>query len=106
MPSKIYTIAQPNPSNDLIAKFNNQYSTILADPPWQFQNRTGKMAPKVLERFFNSLHLRIFAVHRFTRMPENFISSGTELAGRDCRMLMDSITTRMTLERPQISHQD
>lgn len=46
MPSKIYTIAQPNPSNDLIAKFNNQYSTILADPPWQFQNRTGKMAPE------------------------------------------------------------
>ena len=46
MPSKIYTIVQPNPSNDLIAKFNNQYSTILADPPWQFQNRTGKMAPE------------------------------------------------------------
>lgn len=22
------------------------YSTILADPPWQFQNRTGKMAPE------------------------------------------------------------
>ncbi len=25
---------------------NNRYSTILADPPWQFQNRTGKMAPE------------------------------------------------------------
>lgn len=23
-----------------------EYSTILADPPWQFQNRTGKMAPE------------------------------------------------------------
>lgn len=23
-----------------------KYSTILADPPWQFQNRTGKMAPE------------------------------------------------------------
>ena len=23
-----------------------QYSTILADPPWQFQNRTGKVAPE------------------------------------------------------------
>jgi N6-adenosine-specific RNA methylase IME4 len=22
------------------------YSTILADPPWQFQNRTGKVAPE------------------------------------------------------------
>ena len=22
------------------------FKTILADPPWQFQNRTGKMAPE------------------------------------------------------------
>jgi N6-adenosine-specific RNA methylase IME4 len=25
---------------------NKQYMTILADPPWQFNNRTGKMAPE------------------------------------------------------------
>ena len=25
---------------------NNRFSTILADPPWQFHNRTGKMAPE------------------------------------------------------------
>jgi N6-adenosine-specific RNA methylase IME4 len=25
---------------------NKKYSTILADPPWQFQNRTGKVAPE------------------------------------------------------------
>lgn len=25
---------------------DNQFSTILADPPWQFKNRTGKMAPE------------------------------------------------------------
>jgi N6-adenosine-specific RNA methylase IME4 len=24
----------------------NRFATILADPPWQFQNRTGKMAPE------------------------------------------------------------
>jgi N6-adenosine-specific RNA methylase IME4 len=24
----------------------NRYSTVLADPPWQFQNRTGKVAPE------------------------------------------------------------
>ena len=23
-----------------------KYRTIYADPPWQFQNRTGKMAPE------------------------------------------------------------
>lgn len=26
--------------------FKKKYSTILADPPWQFANRTGKMAPE------------------------------------------------------------
>ena len=38
--------AEFNPSEDLITKVAGQYSTILADPPWQFQNRTGKMAPE------------------------------------------------------------
>ena len=33
--------------NDLLAFCNGQrFKTILADPPWQFQNRTGKMAPE------------------------------------------------------------
>jgi len=36
-----------NASDDLLNKVgNNKFSTILADPPWQFQNRTGKMAPE------------------------------------------------------------
>lgn len=36
-----------NDSDDLL-KFagKRKFSTILADPPWQFQNRTGKMAPE------------------------------------------------------------
>lgn len=46
MAGKVYNIAEPNPSEDLISKIDGQYSTILADPPWQFQNRTGKMAPE------------------------------------------------------------
>jgi len=46
MTGKVYSIAEPNPSEDLLAKVTGQYSTILADPPWQFQNRTGKMAPE------------------------------------------------------------
>lgn len=46
MATKVYNIAEPNPSEDLLAKITGQYSTILADPPWQFQNRTGKMAPE------------------------------------------------------------
>lgn len=43
---KIYSITKTNPSEDLLAKAQGPYSTILADPPWQFQNRTGKMAPE------------------------------------------------------------
>lgn len=32
---------------DLLARVGGQrFRTILADPPWQFQNRTGKMAPE------------------------------------------------------------
>jgi N6-adenosine-specific RNA methylase IME4 len=31
---------------DLLTQLGMQYSTILADPPWRFQNRTGKMAPE------------------------------------------------------------
>jgi len=44
--NKIINIAQPNPSEDLLSKAQGSYSTILADPPWQFQNRTGKVAPE------------------------------------------------------------
>ncbi|MCG3186989.1 MAG: hypothetical protein IOMNBAOH_01574 [Rhodocyclaceae bacterium] len=46
MTAKVYRVAEPNPSEDLLAKMGGQYSTILADPPWQFQNRTGKVAPE------------------------------------------------------------
>lgn len=44
--SKIYTFTETNPAKDLDSKFEGPYSTILADPPWQFQNRTGKVAPE------------------------------------------------------------
>lgn len=42
----IVNLPQPTPADDLLAKATQRYSTILADPPWQFQNRTGKMAPE------------------------------------------------------------
>jgi N6-adenosine-specific RNA methylase IME4 len=41
-------------SDDLLnAAGNKKFATVLADPPWQFQNRTGKMAPehKRLQRY-------------------------------------------------------
>ena len=34
-------------ADDLLGKAGKvRFHTILADPPWQFQNRTGKMAPE------------------------------------------------------------
>ena len=35
-----------NAADDLLASVRGRFGTILADPPWQFQNRTGKMAPE------------------------------------------------------------
>lgn len=36
-----------NVSKDFVSKLQGRrFSTVLADPPWQFQNRTGKVAPE------------------------------------------------------------
>src|SRR5437868_7164598 len=36
-----------SPAEDLLSFVDGQrFRTILADPPWQFQNRTGKVAPE------------------------------------------------------------
>lgn len=38
---------RPNAAKDFSSAVKNRmYGTILADPPWQFTNRTGKMAPE------------------------------------------------------------
>ncbi len=44
--AKRFDRTEPNPAEDLMGKAQGPYSTILADPPWQFQNRTGKVAPE------------------------------------------------------------
>ena len=33
-------------SESILRSIHGQYKTILADPPWQFSNKTGKMAPE------------------------------------------------------------
>lgn len=43
--------------HDLFRKLRGSFSTIVADPPWRFANRTGKMAPE---------HRRL---HRYQTMP-------------------------------------
>jgi len=44
--TKIVSPTLPSPAVDLGDKVQGQFATILADPPWQFQNRTGKVAPE------------------------------------------------------------
>ncbi len=44
--TKHETTAVLPPSKDLTSLGSNSFGTILADPPWQFSNRTGKMAPE------------------------------------------------------------
>jgi len=44
--SKIVNLPLCSAAEDLRQKVKGQFATILADPPWQFMNRTGKMAPE------------------------------------------------------------
>lgn len=39
-------MVKPPAEEDLLERVSGRFATILADPPWQFQNRTGKMAPE------------------------------------------------------------
>ena len=41
------TNGAPDPAADLLAAADGRrFACVLADPPWQFTNRTGKMAPE------------------------------------------------------------
>jgi len=39
-------VKNPTAADDLLSSGFGRHGTILADPPWQFSNRTGKMAPE------------------------------------------------------------
>jgi N6-adenosine-specific RNA methylase IME4 len=68
-----------------------KYSTILADPPWQFKNRTGKIAPehKRLSRYttmslseIKELPVEELAnktAHLYLWVPNALLSSGLEV---------------------------
>lgn len=44
MVSKMHKVCDP--ARDFVTEVQGEFGTILADPPWQFANRTGKMAPE------------------------------------------------------------
>ncbi|MCX7113080.1 MAG: MT-A70 family methyltransferase [Proteobacteria bacterium] len=70
---------------------NQKFKTILADPPWQFANRTGKMAPehKRLNRYATLPHSEICAIpvqsvadspsHLYLWVPNAMLPQGLEV---------------------------
>jgi N6-adenosine-specific RNA methylase IME4 len=68
-----------------------RFGTILADPPWQFANRTGKMAPehRRLARYSTMTHAEIMALpigqvalpqsHLYLWVPNALILEGMEV---------------------------
>lgn len=46
LPSVTRAPSSPNAAEELLAFGTERFRTVLADPPWRFQNRTGKMAPE------------------------------------------------------------
>src|SRR6266498_611483 len=79
------------PARDLLARIKGKYGTILADPPWRFQNRTGKMAPEHqrLMRYptldFNEIYqlpvadLAAEKSHLYLWVPNALLSEGLEV---------------------------
>jgi N6-adenosine-specific RNA methylase IME4 len=62
------------PSKDLLETFGNRrFATILADPPWQFVNRTGKVAPehRRLSRY------ETLSLHEIKAVPVSKIAAPT-----------------------------
>lgn len=64
-----------NAYDSLLKLPNATFGTILADPPWQFQNRTGKVAPehRRLSRYGTLTHEEIcnLPVHMLTKVPSH-----------------------------------
>ena len=73
---------------------DRKFSTVLADPPWQFSNRTGKMAPEhkrltryetmPLQQITEMPVAQIVAepVHLYLWTPNAFLAEGFEVMMR------------------------
>jgi N6-adenosine-specific RNA methylase IME4 len=82
-------------AEDLLKEFGDKkFRTILADPPWQFNNRTGKMAPEHKRLFrYNSMTLEEIKelpvsiltddkCHLYLWVPNALIKEGLEVMER------------------------
>ena len=92
--SRISKIPQKSAAEDLLDKLEGPFSTIYADPPWRFQNRTGKMAPEhqrllryptmTLEEILELPVNRLGAceAHLYLWVPNALIAEGLEVMKR------------------------
>jgi len=92
--SKIFRIPQKPAAEDLLDKVEGPFSTIYADPPWRFQNRTGKMAPEhqrllryptmTLEEILELPVNRLAAseAHLYLWVPNALLAEGLEVLRR------------------------
>lgn len=84
-----------SPAESLLACVNGKrYGTILADPPWQFTNRTGKVAPEHRRLFrYRTMtlreimelpipHLVLHQSHCYLWVPNALIPEGLEVLRR------------------------
>jgi N6-adenosine-specific RNA methylase IME4 len=90
----IYNLPAPSAAEDLRHKVQEQFATLLADPPWQFQNRTGKMAPEhrrllryptmELEEIFELPVSRLASArsHLYLWVPNALLGEGLEVMRR------------------------
>ena len=81
-------------THDLLSLGLQKYQTILADPPWQFANRTGKMAPehKRLKRYTTMTLQQIMELpvsqlaqptcHLYLWVPNALVLEGLEVMKR------------------------
>jgi N6-adenosine-specific RNA methylase IME4 len=87
-------VAYSRIAEDLLSLGFSRYGTILADPPWRFSNRTGKMAPehKRLSRYSTMSHQQILELpvsqlalprsHLYLWVPNALILEGLEVMKR------------------------
>ncbi len=92
--SRIFSIPQASAAEDLLSRVQGPFFTILADPPWRFENRTGKMAPEhqrllryptmTMEEIFELPVNRLAAAraHLYLWVPNALISEGLEVMKR------------------------
>jgi len=81
-------------AEEMLALGTNRFRTVLADPPWRFQNRTGKMAPehKRLSRYGTMpleeiMELPVAQIvqdkaHLYLWVPNALITEGLEVMRR------------------------